>query len=262
MVRRHRQHARRVRYPINSSLLLLHMRFRSRAITIFAALTLLLIGAHLGLKRVPIPPALLRPPIQSIALLDRNGIPLREARVAERFSRELTLDEVPPHVIHAVLAAEDKRFYRHHGIDWIASARALVTGLRHGRIVSGASTITQQLVKISERRPRTLRAKLIESVTALRLEQAWSKDRILAAYLNRLDFGNLNIGLAAAADYYFDKPVSDLSDAEAAFLAGLPKNPRKLNPHGAPDAARRRQLTVLDRMRANHQLDPARYDRA
>ena len=238
------------------------MRFRSRAITIFAALTLLLIGAHLGLKRVPIPPALLRPPIQSIALLDRNGIPLREARVAERFSRELTLDEVPPHVIHAVLAAEDKRFYRHHGIDWIASARALVTGLRHGRIVSGASTITQQLVKISERRPRTLRAKLIESVTALRLEQAWSKDRILAAYLNRLDFGNLNIGLAAAADYYFDKPVSDLSDAEAAFLAGLPKNPRRLNPHVAPDAARQRQETVLRRMRDNGRLDLARYERA
>ncbi|MEY2498236.1 MAG: penicillin-binding protein, partial [Verrucomicrobiota bacterium] len=111
------------------------------ALAVFASL---LIAAHFGLKVVPIPPALLRPPIQSIALLDRNGIPLREARVAERFSRELALDEVPPHVIDAVLAAEDKRFYRHHGIDWIASARALVAGLRHGRIVSGASTITQQ----------------------------------------------------------------------------------------------------------------------
>src|SRR5205823_736406 len=147
-------------------------------------------------------------------------------------------------------------------IDWVASARALITGLRHGRIVSGASTITQQLVKISERRPRTWRAKIIESVTALRLERSWSKDQILAAYLNRLDFGNLNIGLAAATDYYFGKPVSDLSDAEAAFLAGLPKNPRKLNPHIAPEAARRRQLTVLERMRANDQLDLARYDAA
>src|SRR5204863_6126665 len=121
---------------------------------------------------------------------------------------------------------------------------------------------TQQLIKISERRPRTLRAKLIESVTALRLEQIWSKDQILAAYLNRIDFGNLNIGLASAADYYFGKPVSDLSDAEAAFLAGLPKNPRKLNPHVALDAARRRQETVLDRMRTNGQLDTARFNRA
>jgi penicillin-binding protein 1C len=230
--------------------------------SIVATLAALLVAGELAPRLVPIPETLLRPPIQSIALLDRNGIPLREARVAERFSHELSLDEVPPHVIAAVLAAEDKRFFSHHGIDWLAAGRALLAGLRHGRIVSGASTITQQLVKISERHPRTVRAKIIESLTALRLEQSWSKDRILAAYLNRLDFGNLNIGLAAAADYYFGKPVSDLSDAEAAFLAGLPKNPRRLNPHVAPDAAHRRQVTVLARMRANHQLDAFRYDRA
>jgi penicillin-binding protein 1C len=230
--------------------------------SIVASLGLLLIGAHFALNLVPVPSALLRPPVQSIALLDRHAIPLRETRVAERFSHELTLDEVPRHVIDAVLAAEDKRFYSHHGIDWLATGRAALAGLIHGRIVSGASTITQQLVKISERRPRTLTAKLIESLKALRLEQAWPKDRILAAYLNRLDFGNLNIGLAAAADYYFGKPVSDLSDAEAAFLAGLPKNPRKLNPHISPEAARRRQAIVLQRMRANYQLDPARFDHA
>ncbi|HEX4641787.1 MAG TPA: penicillin-binding protein 1C, partial [Chthoniobacterales bacterium] len=230
--------------------------------SIVATLAGLLITGHFALKLVPIPPALLRPPIQSLALLDRNGIPLRETRVAERFSRELALEDVPPHVIAAVLAAEDKRFFSHHGIDWLATGRAALAGLTHGHIVSGASTITQQLVKISERRPRGLRAKIIESLTALRLEQEWPKEKILAAYLNRLDFGNLNIGLAAAADYYFAKPVSDLSDAEAAFLAGLPKNPRKLNPHTAPDAVRRRQLTVLERMRANQQLDSARIDRA
>ncbi len=233
-----------------------------RALILMALATLSLIVGHLGLKFVPIPPALLHPPVQSIVLLDRNGIPLREARVAERFSHELALEEVPRHMIHAVLAAEDKRFFRHGGIDWLASIRAAVTGLSRGRITSGASTITQQLVKISQRRPRTLRAKLIESVTALRLEQLWSKDQILAAYLNRLDFGNLNIGLASAADYYFDKPVVDLSDAEAAFLAGLPKNPRKLNPHVALEAAQRRQETVLRRMRANGWLDSSRFDRA
>ena len=233
-----------------------------RAASILVTVAALLIAGYFALRLFPIPPALLRPPVQSIALVDRHGIPLREARVAERFSRELALDEVPRHVIDAVLAAEDKRFYRHHGIDWLANVRAIVTGLSRGRIVSGASTITQQLVKISERRPRTFRAKFIESITALRLEQTWSKDQILAAYLNRLDFGNLNIGLAAAADYYFDKPVSDLSDAEAAFLAGLPKNPRKLNPHVAAEAARRRKETVLRRMRDNGQFDLARYERA
>jgi penicillin-binding protein 1C len=235
---------------------------KTRLASILAPLAVVLVAGELALKFVPIPAALLRPPVQSIALLDRNGIPLREARVAERFSHELMLEEVPAHVIAAVLAAEDKRFYSHHGIDWLAAGRAMLGGLRYGHIVSGASTITQQLVKISTHRPRTFRAKLIESVTALRLEQSWSKDQILAAYLNRIDFGNLNIGLAAAADYYFGKPVSDLSDAEAAFLAGLPKNPRRLNPHVAPEAARRRQVTVLERMRANYQIDVAQYDAA
>jgi penicillin-binding protein 1C len=214
------------------------------------------------LRFVTIPPSLLQAPVQSIALLDRNGTPLREARVEERFSRELSLDEIPRHVINAILAAEDKRFYKHAGIDWLATARALSNGLTTGRITSGASTITQQLVKISERRPRTFRTKLIESATALRIEQVWPKDHILCAYLNRVDFGNLNIGLAAAADYYFGKPVGDLSEAEAALLAGLPRNPRRLNPHVALQRAVARQQTVLRRMHENGSLDAARFELA
>ncbi|MCA1659244.1 MAG: transglycosylase domain-containing protein, partial [Verrucomicrobiaceae bacterium] len=147
---------------------------KKRVVRVLGLAAALLIAGHFALKLVPIPPALLRPPVQSIALLDRNGIPLRETRVAEQFSRELTLEDVPRHVIDAVLAAEDKRFYNHNGIDWLANIRAVMAGLSHGRIVSGASTITQQLIKISERRPRTFRAKVIESVTAVRLEQLWS----------------------------------------------------------------------------------------
>src|SRR4051794_39274729 len=181
------------------------MTRRFHPASIIGTLSVLVLGCGATLRLVPIPPTLLRPPIQSIALLDRAGIPLREARVAERFSRQLALAEVPRHVINAILAAEDKRFYSHHGIDWLATSRAAFAGLTRGRIVSGASTITQQLVKISQHRPRTFRAKIVESVTALRLERSWSKDEILTAYLNRLDFGNLNIGLAAAADYYFGK---------------------------------------------------------
>ncbi|MGI8435594.1 MAG: penicillin-binding protein 1C [Chthoniobacterales bacterium] len=219
-------------------------------------------AGHFAIGLVPIPPALLRPPIQSIALLDRNGLPLREARVEERFSRELPLAEIPPRVIHAFLAAEDKRFFQHHGIDGLATARALTNGLRHGRMSSGASTITQQLIKISERRPRTLLTKLSETVQALQLEQTWSKEEILAAYLNRVDFGNLNIGLAAAADYYFGKPVNDLSSAEAALLAGLPRNPRRLNPHIAFEKAQTRERVVLQRMRDDGWLDPAAYELA
>jgi penicillin-binding protein 1C len=262
---------RRELFGKDTSASYISVHWRSFAVALVSPAVLWVTG-HFCLRLAPIPPTLLRPPMQSISLLDRNGIPLREARVAERFSHELALEEVPRHVIDAVLAAEDKRFFRHHGIDWFAVMRAVagrfaeaplqLVGLSHGPIISGASTITQQLIKISEHRPRTLRAKLIESVTALRLEQLWSKEQILAAYLNRIDFGNLNIGLASAADYYFDKPVSDLSDAEAAFLAGLPKNPRKLNPHVAFEAARHRQEIVLRRMHANGWLDSSRFDRA
>ena len=220
---------------------------------------LLAVVAQVAVRYVPIPSALLRPPVQSVALLDRHGTPLREARVQERFSRELTMSDIPPHVVRAVLAAEDKRFFKHRGVDWIATSRALANGVTRGRVTSGASTITQQLIKISKRRPRTLWTKAVESVTALRLEQVWSKEQILCAYLNRVDFGNLNIGLAAAADYYFGKPIADLSEAEAALLAGLPRNPRKLNPHIAAHAAQRRQQTVLRRMQENGWLTDERF---
>jgi len=225
-------------------------------------ITLLLGLARIALHFVPIPIALVQPPVQSIALVDRNGVALRERRVEERFSRELTRDEIPSQAIAAILAAEDKRFFKHHGIDWLATARALIDGVRQGHFASGASTITQQLVKIAEHRPRTFRTKLIEILTALRLEQSWTKEQILVAYLNRIDFGNLNVGLATAADYYFGKPVADLSQAEAAFLAGLPKNPRRLNPHLAMNAALSRQRTVLRRMQESGALDVLQYESA
>ena len=200
--------------------------------------------------------------MQSRELLDRRGQTLREVRVEERFTRQVPFEEIPLNVVRAMLAAEDKRFFRHSGVDMLATARAFWVSARRGHITSGASTITQQLVKITEHRPRTLRTKIIEAVTALRLEQLWTKEQIFGAYANRLDFGNLNIGIASAADYYFGKPLTDLSDAEAAFLAGLPKNPRKLNPHVARVASQRRQHTVLARMQAAGWLRGDEFDRA
>ena len=224
-----------------------------------ATVLALALCAWLGLKCVPIPSALERPPVQSRELLDRRGQTLREVRADERFSREVRFDEVPAHVVHALLAAEDKRFFQHHGVDVLAMARAV---WKSGQVRSGASTITQQLVKLAQPRPRTLRTKEIEAVTALRLEQLWTKEKIFAEYANRLDFGNLNIGIASAANYYFGKPLADLSDAEAAFLAGLPKNPRRLNPHIARVAAQRRQQTVLRRMQTAAWLTAEQFDRA
>ena len=222
----------------------------------------LLLAAWIGLKFVPVPEALLRTPPVSIEFTDRNGKPLRETRVGERFRREVSYSEIPSKVIHAMLAAEDKRFFSHAGVDWLATGRAAVSSARAGRKTSGASTISQQLIKLSVPRPRTLTTKLIEMATALRLEQIWSKEEILAAYLNRLDFGNLNFGISAAATYYFGKPLSDLSNAEAALLAGLPLNSARLNPHTNPSAAKRRQETVLRRMRESGWLVQEEYERA
>jgi penicillin-binding protein 1C len=229
--------------------------------TLCAFLVLILAG-WLALKFVPIPAALERPAVQSMELVDRNGETLRERSVDAQFVRHVSLPEVPQLLIDALLAAEDKRFFDHHGIDFLATARAARDSLMRRRIVSGASTITQQLVKVAHPRPRTYRTKVIENVTALRLEQLWSKERILEEYLNRVDFGHMNIGVAAAADFYFGKPLRDLSPAEAAFLAGLPKNPRRLNPHRSPAAARSRRNVVLRRMRDNGTLAVAEFERA
>ncbi|MEO8351438.1 MAG: penicillin-binding protein 1C [Chthoniobacteraceae bacterium] len=218
--------------------------------------------AWLDLQLVPIPEELDRPPQPSLELVDRHGVSMREVRTQERFARPVSIDEIPLRLIHALLAAEDKRFLDHRGVDWLAVARSARDGLRHGKVVSGASTITQQLVKVADPRPRTFETKFIEAATALRLEEVWDKERILVEYFNRVDFGHLNVGIAAAADYYFGKPLSDLSDAEAALLAGLPKNPSRLSPHRALAAAQRRQRTVLERMRKNGWLNAAQFERA
>ncbi len=214
------------------------------------------------MKFVPVPAGLLRARAESLEFTDRHGATLRETRVEERFARDVPLADAPVNLVRAMLAAEDKRFFEHRGVDVLALARAAAGNVRGRRVTSGASTITQQLVKLAEPRPRTWRTKVIEAAQALRLEQLWTKEQILGAYLNRLDFGNLNTGCAAAAGYYFGKPLADLSDAEAAFLAGLPKNPTRLNPHAIFTAAKRRQETVLRRMRENGWLTAAQTDRA
>ncbi len=216
-----------------------------------ATFLVMYIAAALAVRFAPLPAALFQASPSSLELTDRHGAPLREVRAGGHFSRETPLAEIPMNLVHAMLAAEDKRFLEHRGVDWLATARALTGNLRRGRVSSGASTITQQLVKLAQPRRRNWRTKVMEALAALRLEQIWTKDQILTAYLNRLDFGNLNVGVAAAVECYFGKPLADLTDAEAAFLAGLPKNPTRLNPYRGLPAASRRQQVVLQRMRAD-----------
>ena len=141
----------------------------------------------------------------------------------------------------------------------LAIGRATRDFLTKRRVVSGASTITQQLIKISSPpAPRTPLTKIREALAARRLEMRWSKARILTAYLNRLDYGNLRVGAAEAARFYFQKPLADLSLAECALLAGLPQAPSRLNPLHWPERAIARRNLVLQRLAASGETDPAR----
>ena len=221
------------------------------------------IAVILALRFTPIPSSLERGIIPSVEFLDRNGRPLRTLLVDQRrYARRVQLSEISPHMLGATLSAEDRHFYRHIGVDPAAIGRALVYAMRHRHLQSGASTITQQLIKLSQPAPRTAWQKTREIWLALRLEMTWPKKRILEEYLNRLDYGNLQIGIGAASSYYLGKPPSDLSPAESAFLAGLPKAPSRLNPHNDLAAAQARQRWVLQRMRVNGSIDRASFDRA
>jgi len=211
---------------------------------------LLLLVGGLALCLVPLPAALLTGQTPGLEILDRTGQPLRLMRHGDDpFSQQVNYGQIPEPLVRATLAAEDKRFWQHRGVDWRATLRAAWQFTRYRRIRSGGSTITQQLIKLAEPRPRTLRTKITEAAQALRLEQVWNKQRILAEYLNRLDYGNFSRGCAASAKFYFDKPLSDLSPAECALLAGLPQAPSRLNPRLHLDRALKRQHWVLNQMR-------------
>jgi penicillin-binding protein 1C len=224
---------------------------------------LAVIAIEAALRLTPMPAALESGFIGSTEFLDREGRPLRLMLADERrYAQRSSLQEVSPQLIAATLSAEDQRFRSHWGIDLRALTRAVWTALRAGKAQSGASTITQQLVKVANPGPRNFGRKLGEMWMAVRVERAWSKDRILEEYLNRLDYGNLQVGIASASRYYFAKPPSDLSAAEAAFLAGLPRAPTRLDPHEHFAEAQARQRWVLGRMLANGRLAPEAYARA
>lgn len=160
-------------------------------------------------------------------IYDRNGQLLYEVLDPRAGRRtRIALNELPLHVRQAVLAVEDANFYAHPGVDVAGVARAVVQTIQEGEIVSGGSTITQQLARDvllskEERQSRTLTRKLREMILALRLTQTYSKDTILEMYLNEVYFGNLAYGVEAAARTYFGKPARELDLAESAMLTGL-----------------------------------------
>jgi len=237
---------------------------RWREICLFLLIaSLFLLLARLALPLVPLPSELFAPAASELEFLDRNGKSLRTVRPGEGpFCQTAAYAEIPQSLVLATLAAEDGRYWRHHGVDWRASLRAAGQWVMHGRIISGGSTITQQLIKLNQPRPRTLRTKFIEALQALRLEQVWDKQQILTKYLNRIDYGNFNMGCVAAAQSYFGKPLRDLSPAECCLLAGLPQAPTRLNPRIHFERACKREQWILSRLLQKGWITADEFDRA
>ncbi len=183
----------------------------------------------------------------AIEFLDASGRTI--AIRGPRYGRAASLAELPPHVVNAFIAVEDKRFLAHDGVDYSAIIRALLENIRAGYTVQGGSTITQQLVKnLVLTSDQTLRRKAQEARLAIELEQRLTKDEILELYLNTTYFGASAYGIDAAAKVFFNTDPRELSVAQAAFLASVPKAPSRFARPEASAALKQRQLYVLDQM--------------
>jgi penicillin-binding protein 1A len=183
----------------------------------------------------------------AITVLAMDGS--RIARFGDFFADQISVGTLPPTMIQAVVAVEDRRFFDHLGLDPLGMLRAVFVNLRAGHLVQGGSTITQQLAKNLFLTPeRTLRRKIQEALLAFWLEHEYSKDQILAAYLNRVYLGAGAYGVSAAAETYFNKPIEQITLYESALLAGLLKAPSRYAPTNDPVAARDRAATVLSTM--------------
>ena len=192
---------------------------------------------------------------------DRDGNPLRVVlSERETLCNPVPLDQMGTWTAKAVVAFEDKRFYEHGGVDTIAVCRAMLHNVRRRRVVSGASTLSTLVVKLTEPRNRTPWTKVVEAHHALQLEGQLSKGEILEQYLNRTPFGGNVYGIEAASQRYFGKPACGLSLAESAMLVGLPQAPSYLRPDRNRRGAIRQRNIVLSRMLENGTISRAQYD--
>jgi penicillin-binding protein 1A len=178
---------------------------------------------------------------------------------AERNRQPVALSQISPWMARAVISVEDRRFYRHSGIDWEGIFRAAIKDIQHGKVVEGGSTITQQLVRnLYISRERTFQRKVKEICLASKLSKHWSKDRILAAWMNQVYFGNHAYGVEAAAQTYFSRHAKGLTLMQAALLAGLPQAPSLYDPIVYPQAALARRAEVF---KALYDTGAISYDR-
>jgi penicillin-binding protein 1C len=198
--------------------------------------------------------------LRKVQVLDRHRIPLTVTYENNwNLHAYLPLHRIPRLLQQAFVTAEDNRFYRHGGADWIARLHALYQNLKAGRTVRGASTISEQVVRMLHRRPRTMWSRWLEGWEAARLEKAYSKADILEFYLNQVPFAALRRGVLQAAHYYFDRDLDTLSPAEMLALAVLVRAPSRLDPHRSPVRINGPLRALADRMRAKGDLTADDY---
>ncbi|MBA2870217.1 penicillin-binding protein 1A [Anoxybacillus calidus] len=205
--------------------------------------------AYFVMDAPPLDEAKIKDPLSS-TIYDMNGNKIAELGSGGEKRTYISYKEIPKVLEEAVLATEDVRFYEHHGLDFIRLGAAVIANVKEGFGAEGASTITQQVVKLSFLSPeKTLKRKAQEAWLAFRLEQKYSKQEILEMYLNKVYYSNRIYGVKKAAEFYFNKTdLNDLTLAEAALLAGLPQSPNNYNPYQHPEAAEKRRNVVLSLM--------------
>jgi len=209
------------------------------------------------------PPPLQRADIVSPVVLDRNGQWVRALQTPDgRWRLAARLNEIDPEFRRRLIRVEDARFWIHPGVDPIALTRASVSYLRTGQVTSGGSTITMQLARLIEPRPRTVSSKLIEIIRALQIERRWTKREILSAYLTLAPYGGNLEGVRSASRAYFARDPVWLDDSEMALLIALPQAPEARRPDRRPDAARAARNRILDRFAAANLISRERATEA
>lgn len=195
-------------------------------------------------------------------MLDRRRAPLT-VTYQNRWNLHdfVPLHEIPRPLQAAFILAEDKRFYRHHGVDWLARLHAIVQNLRAGEIVRGASTITEQCVRMLHPRPRTFWSRWVETFEAMQLERRFSKADILEFYLNQVPYVGRRRGVVQAARHYFDRDLDTLNLKEMLALAILVRSPSRLDLYRGEEELRRPLLALAQRLRAGAYLDAMTYER-
>lgn len=237
-------------------------KIRPGRLILFIILLLSLVGggAALGLVAISIKDL---PAMSEGALLSSNSTLIYDkdiklvAKVGIENRVPISLNDIPEKIQNAFLASEDRRFYEHQGVDFKGILRAAFIDITGGSIRQGASTITQQLVKLSLLSPeRTFKRKIQEVILAVQVERQYSKEEILEMYLNKVYFGEGAYGLQSAAQTYFDKPVAELTVSDGALLAGIVKAPSAYSPYRDEHGAKQRRNTIIGQMLEYGMISP------